>query len=176
MTEDVHLDQDEIATARGLIGPDLSPEPATNPSGPLAASIKRGLPDAAVTDAIPEICAVLPAVGGSLLWACEQVGVKYRTVYRRQKQDPDLRRTLMDAGWRPYKPLLSGRAYVRSSVRRERIGAALETVLAQVSDGVTLTLAADRAGIASTTVRQHRDHDPEFRERLAEARTPSGAA
>lgn len=121
-------------------------------------------PARGIDAAIPEICAVLPDVYGSLQAACNVVGVSYKTIFGKQRDDPDLHQALLDAGWVPLH---------RSKGERGpsgRVAAALATVMAELSQGATLKAATETAGISVPTVRYHLDKDPALAERFEQAR------
>ncbi|MFG1858438.1 helix-turn-helix domain-containing protein [Actinomadura geliboluensis] len=151
-----------VAVARKLVDPEDSPEKAVitpRHTTPTAGAKPGRKPGQTIAAAIPKICATLPTVGGALPLACAAAGVSYNTVLERQKNDPDLRRRLLSAGWAP------GR-----HGPTPRVAAALDTVLAELSRGATLGKAAQTAGISSPTVYTHVRRDAAFRAQFEQAR------
>lgn len=156
-----------VAAARGLIDPEKPPEPASftpldRPrTGGAVSGPKPGLTIAA---AIPDICAALPLVHGSLPAACDAAGVSYKTVLHRQKHDPELRSVLLAGGWAEGPGPKGERGPSR------RVAAGLVIVLAELSQGATLVAATEAAGISAQTVHYHLDKDPALAERFEQAR------
>ena len=156
-----------VAAARGLIDPESPPQAAslTPRYRPATGRVVSGpRPGQTVAAAIPEICAILPTVYGSLHAACAAVGVSYKTIFNRQRNDPDLHQALLDAGWIPLHRAKGKRG------PSGRVAAALVTVMAELSQGATLKAAVETAGISVPTVRYHLDQDPALAERFEQAR------
>lgn len=143
-----------VAISRGLITPGEPTPSSREPS-------REDDPPAPPTpeDTIPQILAALPGVRGNLPRACKAAGIGYSTVHGWLSRDPDLRKKLRDAGWKPGK---------RGPSRR--MAAALDTVVAELARGATVVQAAEIAGISAPMVSYHVGRDPELAGRIDAAR------